>query len=321
LANKAVADAYGTTVAHLIGKTDADFNPNLKEVKFFRKKDMEVMDSDEDRFVLEEPISDASGYTRWLQTIKRPIFDDQGRATMVLGVSTDITERKRVEEILRQREQDLRHAMEERERISQDLHDGILQSLYAIGLGLEACRPYIVQRHKNAPGKLAAAVDRTIGQLNHVMAEIRNFIEGLESQIMQGGEFANVVGTMVQAMAVAAEAVCRLSIQDAAARHISTEQALHLLNVVREAVSNSLRHGRAKRITISLKLLTRTIRLSVSDNGEGFNQTRVRSRGHGLPNMAARARKLGGRFAVRSKPGRGTKILLDLPKEELHVCR
>jgi signal transduction histidine kinase len=152
------------------------------------------------------------------------------------------------------------------------------------------------------------------------MAEIRNFIEGLESQVMQGGDFANALETMVQTMSAASATVCRLSIQDAAVRHISTEQALHLMNVVREAVSNSLRHGRAKRTTVSLKLLTRSIRLSVSDDGAGFNQTRVHGRGHGLPNMAARARKLGGRFAVRSKPGLGTKILLDLPKEELNAC-
>ena len=81
-----------------------------------------------------------TGRTRWLQTVKRPTFDDQGRVQMVLGAATDITERKRMEEILVQRERDLSAALQERERISQDLHDGILQSLYAVGLGLEVCK-------------------------------------------------------------------------------------------------------------------------------------------------------------------------------------
>ncbi|MGH7183559.1 MAG: PAS domain S-box protein, partial [Nitrospiraceae bacterium] len=120
LANQAVADAYGITVDQLIGKTDADFNPNPIEVEFFRLKDLEVMDSLQERVISEEAITDSAGRTRWLQTVKRPICDEEGRAIMTLGAATDITERKRMEETLRQREQDLRAAIEERERISQD---------------------------------------------------------------------------------------------------------------------------------------------------------------------------------------------------------
>lgn len=97
LVNQATADAYGTTVDGLIGKTDADFNSNAEQVDFFRKNDLEVMDSKIARFIPEEVITDAKGKVRWLQTVKRPIFDEQGRTDQVLGFSTDITERKRVE--------------------------------------------------------------------------------------------------------------------------------------------------------------------------------------------------------------------------------
>ncbi len=95
--NKAVADAYGTTVDALLGKTDADFNPNKEEVEFFRAKDLEVMASFQPRFIGEERITDAKGNTRWLQTVKIPIVDAEGQASQVLGVSTDITLRKRIE--------------------------------------------------------------------------------------------------------------------------------------------------------------------------------------------------------------------------------
>ena len=98
LANQAVAEAYGTTVEYLIGKTDADLNPHTEEVEFFRRKDREVMESGEVRVMPEEVITDAAGRTRWLQTVKRPILDAQGAATMVLGVATDITARKKAEE-------------------------------------------------------------------------------------------------------------------------------------------------------------------------------------------------------------------------------
>ncbi|MGQ0667936.1 MAG: PAS domain-containing sensor histidine kinase, partial [Nitrospiraceae bacterium] len=324
LVNKAVADCYGTSVERLVGKSDADFNPNVQEVKLFRRKDLEVMESLQERVIPEEKITDSAGNIRWLQTVKRPILDEHGRAIMVLGAATDITERKRMEEMLRQREQDLRHAMEERERISQDLHDGILQSLYAVGLGLEACRPLLAQQQqqqqqqqqrKKATAKLTAAFDRAIGQLNHVMAEIRNFIAGLESQVLQGGDFATALQAMVQTMSASSPTACRVSIEEAAARQISTEQALHLMNVVREALSNSLRHSRAKRTTVSLKQLTHSLRLSVTDDGVGFNPANSHATGHGLANMTARARKIGGRLALRSAPRRGTRILLDLPRD------
>lgn len=102
--NQAVADIYGTTVRDLIGRTDADFNPNAEEVAFFRRMDLEVMDSLQDRFIPEEVVTDASGTRRWLQTVKRPLIGPDGAADVVLGVATDITLRKQVEEALRHSE-------------------------------------------------------------------------------------------------------------------------------------------------------------------------------------------------------------------------
>jgi PAS domain S-box-containing protein len=107
LVNKALADAYGTTVEILVGKTDADFNTNAAEVEYNRKLDLEVMDTLQEMFIPELTITDSSGRQRWLQTVKRPILDETGRATQVLGASTDISARKLAEEALRQSEQHL----------------------------------------------------------------------------------------------------------------------------------------------------------------------------------------------------------------------
>ncbi len=102
LVNQALAEAYGTTVADLVGKTDADFNPHAEEVEHFRRDDLEVMDTLRDKFIPEERITDASGRVRHLQTIKRAIVGPDGTADQVLGVATDITARKRLEEQLAQ---------------------------------------------------------------------------------------------------------------------------------------------------------------------------------------------------------------------------
>jgi PAS domain S-box-containing protein len=315
MVNKAVADCYGSTVENLISQSDADFNPNVEEVEFIRQKDLQTMNSLQDCFVAEEKITDWSGKTRWLQTIRRPIADDQGRAHMVLGAATDITERKQMEEMLLQRERDLSAALQERERISQDLHDGILQSLYAAGLGLETCKLLIAQQPERIADNLIVTLDQAIGQLNYVMGEVRNFIMGLESHLMQGGDISTALRTMVQTMCGSSSATCRVRIDDEVGQYISTESALHLINIVREGLSNAVRHSRATRITVSLGQLIGSIRLTIIDNGIGFNPKSVQGVGHGLENMAARARKVGGLFAVRSEPGKGTRILLDLQKD------
>ncbi|QPD06336.1 MAG: hypothetical protein Nkreftii_004110 [Candidatus Nitrospira kreftii] len=315
MVNKAVADCYGSTVENLISQSDADFNPNVEEVEFIRQKDLQTMNSLQDCYVAEEKITDWSGKTRWLQTIRRPIADDQGHAHMVLGAATDITERKQMEEMLLQQERDLSAALQERERISQDLHDGILQSLYATGLGLETCKLLIAQQPERIADNLIVTLDQAIGQLNYVMGEVRNFIMGLESHLMQGGDISTALRTMVQTMCGSSSATCRVRIDDEVGQYISTESALHLINIVREGLSNALRHSRATRITVSLGKLIGSIRLTIIDNGIGFNPKSVQGVGHGLENMAARAQKVDGLFAVRSEPGKGTRILLDFQKD------
>ena len=109
LVNQAVADAYGTTVENLVGKTDADFNANVEEVEYFRRTDLEVMDTLQERFISEEQITDAKGQIRWLQTVKRPIIDKSAVANHVLGSATDITARRRAEHAARRQREEMAH--------------------------------------------------------------------------------------------------------------------------------------------------------------------------------------------------------------------
>jgi PAS domain S-box-containing protein len=318
LVNKAVADAYGTTVDNLVGKTDADFNSNHAEVASFRQKDLAVMDSLQDLFILEEAITDSAGRLRWLQTVKRPILDRRGIATMVLGAATDITERKHMEETLRQRERDLQAALQERELISQDMHDGILQSLFAVGLTLETTKLIISPKNRKVSGP---SLDQAIKQLNLVMGEIRNFIAGLGSDLLKGKDLSAVLQQMLASFPASQSTHVRLAIEDRAAKTLSTEQSLHLIRVIQESVSNCIQHGRAKEARVSLKLLKQGVRLRIRDNGRGFNPEVAKGTGHGLENMASRAQKIGGRLRVSSKPNEGTNIVLDLPKEAADVTQ
>jgi PAS domain S-box-containing protein len=107
LANRAVASIYGVTPSELVGKTDADFNPDGAEIEHFRADDLNVMNTLRPMLIEKEPVTSPDGGTRWFQTIKIPIVSPDGRADAILGVSTDITARKEAEDILEARSRQL----------------------------------------------------------------------------------------------------------------------------------------------------------------------------------------------------------------------
>jgi PAS domain S-box-containing protein len=103
LVNRAMAEIYDTTVDRLIGKTDGDFNSNAEEVAHFLRDDREVMSSGRPKLISEEPVtSPLTHETRWFQTIKVPLQMPGGATPTLLGVATEITERKQLEEQLLQ---------------------------------------------------------------------------------------------------------------------------------------------------------------------------------------------------------------------------
>jgi PAS domain S-box-containing protein len=270
------------------------------------------------QYQLEHRLRHKDGSYRWILARGVRLSDAAGNPYRMAGSHIDITEHKHMEETLRQRERDLQAALQERERISQDLHDGILQSLFAVGLTLESAQLTMPPRNLKTS---RASLNQAIDQLNDVMREIRNFIAGLGSDLLQGKNLQMALQHMLKSLTEHQATRVRLAVEDRAAKALSTEQSLHLIRVIQEAVSNCIKHGHAQEARVSLKMLKRGVRLSVRDNGRGFNQDAAKRTGHGLANMAARAKKIGGRFTILSKVNEGTSIVLDLPKEAADVSR
>jgi PAS domain S-box-containing protein len=98
LANKALGEVYGVSPEELLGKSDADFNPNLDEVAWFHHDDQEVIRTRETKYIPEEKVTDSAGRVRWLETVKVPLINPDGSCTSLLLASTDITRRKKAED-------------------------------------------------------------------------------------------------------------------------------------------------------------------------------------------------------------------------------
>jgi len=159
---------------------------------------------------------------------------------------------------------------------------------------------------------------KSISDLNTVIRDVRNFIVGLEPEALKGREFKAALQSLVATMSQAHAAQFSFDIDAQAAEALSARQAAHLLQIAREAMSNSLRHARAQSTVVSLKKQDECVRLEVQDDGAGFEQEAPASRGHGLRNIAARADEIGARSEILSAPGKGTCLLVEVPASRLY---
>jgi signal transduction histidine kinase len=154
-----------------------------------------------------------------------------------------------------------------------------------------------------------------ISHLNRTIEDVRGFITHLKLDPLQGRNFKQAIQTVVHAFQKFDENQCRVSISPAAVSRMTRQQSLHLLSIVREAVSNSVRHGRASEIHVALRRRRKAVRLEVRDNGIGFDPAAPPRRGFGLGNMKARSSKIGGRLNILSDRKVGTRVVLELPQE------
>ena len=227
----------------------------------------------------------------------------------IVTVGTDITEQKRAEEALRRSEQAVRQAFEDRERLSQDLHDNLLQSLYAVGMGLELTK----QKLQRISQTNAKRLEGSVGQLNGVIREVRNFIPRMQPPVVADVTIAEALHSLVQSFQSTGTGPIQLQVEEDAAAQLTLEQGTNLLAIAKEALSNSIRHAQATERAVSVCRDKGAVQLTVKDNGRGFTATRRRARGHGLKNMRARARKLHARLSITSSPKQGTVVSLRIP--------
>ena len=199
--------------------------------------------------------------------------------------------------------------VDERERISQDLHDGIIQNIYAVGLSLEDIPELI----RDDPDEVERRVERAIDSLHLTIRDIRNFIFGLRPELLSGTSLMSGVAIIVEEFRHNSMIDVEL-LAGSMDREPDPTTTAHLLGVVGEALSNIARHSGASRATVWVDAeADGSLRLRIEDNGRGFDTAAVGSLGHqGLANMRSRVATVGATMDIQGD-ATGTRIEIHRP--------
>lgn len=196
--------------------------------------------------------------------------------------------------------------VEDRERIARDLHDAIIQDLFAVGLSLQGLALRVSEPD------VQGALDDAVHRLDEAIAELRRFIFGLRPPVWTDRDLATETADLLDQVSAAYST----SVELVAGKLDSVPGTVveHCLQMIREATSNALRHSGAASIVVTIDRIEGDIITTVSDDGVGFDPATVH-RGLGLDNLEARAAKLGGSVAIRTRPGAGTALTFRIPAE------
>ncbi|MCZ2128522.1 MAG: GAF domain-containing sensor histidine kinase [Anaerolineales bacterium] len=201
--------------------------------------------------------------------------------------------------------------LEERNRIGMDLHDGIIQSIYGVGLGLEGAKLVADEDPAAAKEKINAA----IGGLNQAIRDLRAYILDLRPrQLGKDGLISGIKRLIAEYRANTFSEV-EFTQPDSDLKDLTPIQALALFHICQEALANAAKHAKAGNVQISLWTTADRILLEIRDDGNGFNTDDMSSFiGHGLANMETRARSAGGELDIASAQNEGTTVLVWIPR-------
>jgi signal transduction histidine kinase len=195
--------------------------------------------------------------------------------------------------------------LEERERIAKELHDGIIQSLFAVGMGLQGTA--LMSGSPETSKRIEHAVD----ELDGVIRDLRNYIFGLRPGTLADRQLDQALRELGEEMQARSTGKVDVAIEASLAARLSS-RSTDIVQLTREALSNVARHARASRASVRLERRGTNAVLTIEDDGVGF-EPGVDSGGNGMRNMRERAAKIGGQLEVLSSAGGGTTLRTEFP--------
>jgi signal transduction histidine kinase len=195
--------------------------------------------------------------------------------------------------------------LEDRERIAKELHDGVIQALFAVGMGLQGTALM------SSDEDLARRIEAAVGELDRVIRDLRNYIFGLRPGVLADRQLGQALRHLAEEFEAKSGVVTVADVDDEIAS-VVTPNGADLIQLAREALSNVGRHANATTCRLSLRHDGGVAVLEIDDDGDGFDPSTAR-RGEGLANMEDRAAALGGKASITSVLAQGTTIRIELP--------
>jgi signal transduction histidine kinase len=233
------------------------------------------------------------------------VFDEEDeRVLLVLATQAAIAvENARLYEETERRGRELQRlqVLEDRERIAKELHDGVIQSLFAVGMHLQALAG------SSTDETTARKLDTSVEDIDHAIRDLRNYIFGLRPGILADRQLDDAIRDLCAEFEARSGVVTAVEIDGHAASELSSS-AGDVIQIVREALSNVERHAAATTCRVTLREAEGSrIELTIDDDGKGF--TEQPTSGMGLTNLRARVDALGGTIEIRSAAGEGTTVV------------
>ena len=201
--------------------------------------------------------------------------------------------------------------LEERDRIGMDLHDGIIQSIYGVGLGLEGAQLML----NEDPQAAKERIHQAIGGLNQAIRDIRAYILDLRPRQLGNEGLLNGVKRLIAEYRAHTFSEVNFTGPESDLKDLPHSQSLALFHICQEALANAAKHAKAKNVQVAIWTTNERALLEISDDGKGFDTEKMHSSiGHGLANMQTRAHAVGGEFDISSTLGEGTTILVWVPR-------
>ena len=195
--------------------------------------------------------------------------------------------------------------VEDRERIGRELHDGVIQSLFAVGMNLEASAAIA------GPGDLQERLQRAVAELDRAIRDLRNYIFGLRPGILADRQLSQAIADLAADTADKSGIVVAVDVDPTVASELSL-RAGDIVQLVRESLSNVARHSQADTARVSLYRDGEEAVLVVEDDGVGFDPAH-HAGGQGLPNLRSRAERLSGTLTISPSDEHGTRLEIRLP--------
>ncbi len=299
LINREYEKIFHVRREEFVGLTDYEaFAP--EHAREFRQNDLEVMRRNEAiEFEERAPLDD--GVHSYI-SIKFPLRDEHGRVEGVCGISTDITQRLAAEVQLRRLAQQLVTVREEeRQRLSFRIHDEICQELTGITFMLAAAVRRLGPESAGIP-----ELDRAGTQLANVIDHLRSVARGLHPVLLRDLGLAESLRALAQTLSTPRVSI-DVNVPDVLPE-VNADLALAVYRIAQEAVLNAVRHAEPKTVRIVVASESDQVRLTVEDDGCGFETRMPPPRGLGLLGMEQRAIAVGGTLQVESDPGIGSRV-------------